>query len=167
MNIITALDPNVFDFTCKGYANIKISYIDDKGSPATKNVQIPIKAVNQEDAQNYVEEKILKRPKAPYRRSNIDGKYVKEADLTDDRYNEELMAYNKAVAECWVLWAIDVDIKDDKGDVVWSANNIIKDYKKAMDVLTNSLHLVQMQFIDILRQVRTLAQFEEEQELED
>lgn len=165
MDILTALDPNTFSFECKGYASIRVTNIDQQGRQHSRVVSIPIKSINQDEAQKFVET-IVTRPRAPRRRVSENGKFITVEDLADEKFIEALNAYNIIVAESWVLHALDIDIKSKSGEVVWSADNKIRNYIEAKYVL-DSMGLVQMQFIEIIRQVRKLAEMEEEEELQD
>ena len=75
---------------------------------------------------------------------------------TDHVYQEEINQFNRLSSWVYTLVGIDLDIEDDAGNVVWSADNTIHDIDAARRVLTG-MGLVDQQMVAILNAAQDLT----------
>src|SRR5207245_2397558 len=82
------------------------------------------------------------RTSAPMR----NGKRMAIDPTTDHVYQQRINEFNRLSSWVYTLVAIDLDIEDDAGNVVWSADNTIHDVDAARRVLTG-MGLVDQQMV--------------------
>lgn len=143
-------------FSSHGVAKIKATR---RGKPII--LQIPIKSVDLDAVQEKVKN-LKPNPKLATKRDNIDGKWVTIQDPYNPEYLEKMEKYNTALANTWILMALDVDLVDAGGDVVWSADNSRCFYEQAVIAL-KAMGLVSNQMTALLQAVRQLTEIAEEE----
>lgn len=142
-------------FSSQGIAKIKATR---RGKPIM--LEIPIKSVDLDAVQQKV--KALKpSQKLASKRDMIDGKWVTVHDPYNPEFLEKMDAYNTALANTWILMALEIDVVDAGGDVVWSADNTIAFYEQAVRAL-KAMGLVSNQLTALLHAVRHLTEIAEE-----
>ena len=141
-------------FGATGVAKVKVT---KQGQVRT--LAIPIKSIALEDVEKVV---APLRPKVPTYRDNIKGKWVTVTNEADDAYQQRLVAYQKALSHAWVLMALDLDVVDGTGQVVWSRDNTVQHLDAAVKALKD-MGLVDGQLVAIFRAVQELTQDVQEQ----
>ena len=149
---LTRLSVAEAPFRSTGVATIKIT-VDGN----VNYLEIPIKSVDLEDVENMVSNY---RPSVPVKRERRDGKTITIEDLANQDYKDNLNKYQRRLARAWVLMALDIDVVDESGKVVWSADNTVTDLEAATLVLKKS-GFVDNQFADMLNEVRALTAISE------
>lgn len=148
---LSALE-RVFDAT--GVAEIRCG---------AKTLELPIRAVDME-----LVEGIIKpyRPKPPTRDELRNGKRITLINEADERYQEQLAEYNRVQTYAYVCCALDLDIEDDKGDVVWSADNEVHNLEASKKAL-KSMGIVDGQLLTITSAALNLTRLQEEEQASD
>jgi hypothetical protein len=145
---LTRLSVSEAPFRSTGLATIKTT-VD-----GTVNfLEIPIKSVDLEDVETLV---MPYRPAVPTKRERIDGKWTTILDPANQDYIDRNSKYQRKLARTWVLMALDIDVVNNEGVVVWSADNSVVDLDAATQVLKKS-GFVDNQFADMLNEVRALT----------
>ena len=132
-------------------------------SRGSHSVEIPIKSVDNEEAE------VLCRPYRPkpvLKREMIQGKWTTVIDEVNQEYQDKLNEYNRLFSYVWILLGIDIDVLDSSGEVVWSADNAIKQVQPARDAL-KQMGLVDAHIMTIMRAIRDLTTDESEIQIED
>ena len=122
-------------------------------------MEIPIRAVDLEAVEAFCRNM---RPKVPTARDRVNGRWITILDEANHEYQQKLLDYQRILSRVWCLMAIDVDIEDESGNVVWSADNTVHDLNAAIKAM-KKMGLVDSQFAAILRAARDLTQFSEEE----
>ena len=122
---------------------------------------LPIQSVDTEEAEALARPY---RPKVPTKSFFANNRWVLAANEADQDYQDRLAEYNRIVSYIWVLMALAVDITDEQGAVVWSADNRLHDLEAARRVLKR-MRMVDTHLIAIMRAARDLTAFEEDQRL--
>ena len=153
---LCALD-NIFAAT--GTVDVKVTRVAN-GRRLEQILTLPIKSVDNELAESLARPF---RPKTPIRREMIAGAWKTVIDEANQEYQDKLNEYNRINSYIIAFLALDADICDNSGKVVWSANNETHDVAAARAAV-KQMGLVDNQLVDILKAVRQLtAQVEETQ----
>lgn len=126
-------------------------------------IVLPIQAVDSE-LMNAICRKY--QPKIPKDRQKIEGMWTTIIDTANQEYQDKLGEYNRMQSYVLVLLALAVDVTDEHGQVVWSADNTVYDVEKARAVL-RKMGFVDAQLLPIIRAVQDLTQVIEEQATQD
>lgn len=152
---LTVLDS---PFSSQGAAHVRIT----KGGK-TSTLVIPICSVDFESVEALVEHL---RPRIPKRREKINNQWVTIIDEADETYIAAQAAYQRALSYTLMLMAMDVDIVDRAGTVVWSADNSVHDLGNARQALRD-MGLVESQFVTLLTAIRNLTAMDEQEQEQD
>ena len=132
-----------------------------KDTPLT----LPIQAVDSELMQA-----ICKKYQPPIKKERI---FIKETrtyeyvlDTVDPIYVEKMGEFNRIQSYVLVLLALAIDVVDEDGQVVWSADNTKYDVEKARAVL-RKMGFVDAQLLPIIRAVQDLTQVIEDEAAQD
>lgn len=154
-NLVKKLSVSDAPFYSTGMAHIKVTKNGQE-----KTLKIPIRAVDLEEVETFCRNF---RPKVPTKRDKIQGRWVTILDEANPEYQQDLLDYQRILSRAWCLMAMDVDVEDAAGKVVWSADNTVRELDPAVKAL-RAMGLVDSQFAAILRAARDLTQFAEEEE---
>jgi hypothetical protein len=146
-------------FAASGTVDVKVTRVAN-GRRVEQKITLPIKSVDNELAESLARPF---RPKVPTRRESKNGTWFTIVDEANQEYQDKLSEYNRLNSYVIAFLALDVDICDDSGRVVWSADNGIHDIQAARAAV-KKMGLVDNQLVDILKAVRQLtAEVEEAQ----
>lgn len=103
------------------------------------------------------------RPKVPVKRELIAGKWTTVSNEFDQEYQDRLAEYNRAMSYLLVFCGLAIDIVDERQEVVWSADNQIRNLDEARRIV-KKMGLVDNHIVSIMRAIRELtAEVEETQ----
>lgn len=145
-------------FAATGTVDVKVTR---KGREAT--ITIPIQSVDNEQADALARPF---RPKVPTRREMIGGAWKTIIDDQNQEYQDKLSEFNRISSYVVVFLALAVDICDEAGKVVWSADNTVHDLGAARAAVKR-MGLVDTQLVTILRAVRDLTSVNEDAQTSD
>ena len=149
---LSALD-NLFE--AEGIAQVKVT----RGKREV-TLELPIQSID-----NEVIETAAKpfRPKTPVRREMVQGKWVSVIDEQNQEYQDKMSEYNRVLSYLMIFHGLAIDILDEQGSVVWSADNTIQNFSEARRI-ARKMGLVDNHMVSIMRSIRQLtADVEEEQ----
>ncbi len=121
-------------------------------------VTLPIQAVDLELVES------LCRPYRPTPKTSValvNGRRETTFLVADQEYQDKLTAYNRLNSVVYVLCALQCDIEDKAGKVVWSADNSVHEIEAARQALKD-MGLVDNQLVAILNAAQALTQVVEE-----
>lgn len=143
-------------FASNGVAVVKVT----RRHPQTGEVEehlleIPIQSVDIEE----VGKVVGRQPKIPRVATGGNPKFVE--DQQNPAYLEELQNYNRRYVMALACMGLAIDIKDKRGEVVWSADNTIRNFDAAQEAL-KAMGLVYSQVFAITRAINELTTVAEE-----
>lgn len=145
-------------FAATGTVDVKITRAG-KSSMLT----LPIQSVDNELTEALAKKYRPKVPTRPEMKNNIIRTLIDEANQD---YQDKLTEFNRIFSYIIVFLALNVDICDHTGKVVWSADNSMHDVE-ATRAAVKRMGLVDNQLVTILRAVRNLTSISEEVQTSD
>ena len=136
-------------FTATGTVDVKVGI---------KTIRLPIQSVDTEIIDAFVKPY---RPVAPTRAQLENGRRVVIENQADRAYQDKLAEYNRIWLLAVVFHGLAVDIVDNAGQVVWSADNSLHDLQATRQV-AKRMGLVDNQLGDIVKAINDLTRFTEE-----
>ena len=135
-------------FEANGFAEIKVT----RGGQE-KIWQLPIQSVD-----NEMVEALAKpyRPRPPTKREHINGKWTTIVNEFDQEYQDKLAEYNRAMSYILVFSGLAVDIVNENQEIVWSADNTVRNLDEARRVV-KKMGLVDNHVVAIMRAIRELT----------
>jgi len=122
---------------------------------------LPIKSVDIVDVQDLVAHL---QPAVPTTREF--NKQTKRWETLEKPYDPDYLKrqteYTRALARAWVFMAVDLDVQDAEGRVVWSADNSVR-HLSDTEAAYKAMGMTDSQLTDILAAVRKLTTLAEEQ----
>jgi hypothetical protein len=122
---------------------------------AEETIELPIQSVDIED----VNQLVGLPPKVPRIATGGNPKFAD--DPNDPGYVQKRQGYDRRFVMAMACFGLAIDIKDRGGEVVWSADNKVKNLEKAMEVL-RQMGIVYSQIFAITRAINDLTTFAEE-----
>lgn len=139
-------------FAATGTVEVKVT----RGGKETF-VTLPIQSVDNEMVETLARPF---RPKLPTKRDMINGQWRTILDEASQEYQDKLGDYNRLNSYIWAFCALAVDVVDEHGTVMWSADNSVHDVAGARATLKR-MGFVDNQLITVMRAARNLTAIED------
>lgn len=154
-NVIYELSASNPIFAATGTAMVKVTV---HGVETIR--ELPIQSVDVED----VNRMVGPEPPIPNRATGGNPKFV--PDPEHPQYKEKIQERNRRFVMAMACFGLRIPIKDKQGEVVWSADNTVKDLSKAIEALHDA-GIVYSQIFAITRAINDLTTFAEETATQD